>query len=194
MKTHHLVLACVAALVASAAHAVEVGQCGRANPILRTLAEQGQRVLVDAQQPGARASSRLRITSNAEGSLGYVLSGDAKVCIQARVSDIRSAPAAVAVAVADPLFVTEVRPQCDKPRADKAWCGSLEKVARKAQALDVARVIKVGPSQSLAPIDKRAAPGTRTTEHWSSAEYGFCHNKGTRLVLCIATHTLASSQ
>ena len=28
------------------------------------------------------------------------------------------------------------------------------------------------------PVHKRAAPGTRTTEHWSAAEYGFCNVKG----------------
>lgn len=190
MKTRYLVLACAASLLATAAQAVEVGQCGVANAILRTLAEQGQKVLVDAEQPAGRASSRLRLTSNAEGSLGYVLSGGAKVCIKARVTDIRSGPPAVA----DPLFVTEVRPQCDKPRADKAWCGSLDKAARKAQALDVARVIKVGPSQALATLKQSATPGTTATEHWSSAEYGFCNVKGGRLVLCIATHTLASGR
>lgn len=116
MKTYHLVLACAAALLPAAAQAVDVGECGIAAELIESLAKQGQRVLVDAAQPAGRGGARIRITGSDDGSVGYVLTGGAKACVQAQVSAIRSASAPVA----DPLAVYEVRPQCDKPRADKA--------------------------------------------------------------------------
>ena len=108
----------------------------------------------------------------------------------ARLSGVSSGPPPVA----DPLFVKEVRPQCDRLRANKAWCASIDREAGNDQALDVARVIKVGPSQSLLAINKQAAPGPPAIKNWSAAEYGFCNVKGGGLVLCIATHTPSSAR
>ena len=178
MHLHRLALALAASLLATAAQAIEVGDCSSDSAIMEILARLGQRVLVDAQQPAGRATSRLRITGNQEGSLGFVLSGGAKVCVHGRVTNIRSD----SHAAPDPRDVVEANAQCGRGRHARAMCGPPR----------VTRLNKVGRSEVLAALHRRARPVVPAIEEWRSAEFGFCTSGIGQLMLCTATHAPAS--
>jgi hypothetical protein len=184
MKAFNYLLIGVLACGATAVHGAELGQCGARRAMTAALADEGQHVILKARQ----AQGALRITANADRSVGYLLTGTARLCVGARLTALRiERPRA-----AGSMAAAQARHLCAGAVHDGASaCGTVLKQAARVSELNVAIVVQAGASQALS-----AARGTRfvavqPSENWDSAMLGFCRRKDRGLQLCMSSHTAA---
>lgn len=184
MKAFNYLLMCALGAGAPAAYGLEPGQCGARAELMAALAREEQHVIVTARQ----AQGPLRISVNDDRTIGYLLTGGKRMCVEARLTALRvERPRAAA-------FLAWARAQqmcAGAAQVTGGACKPLLKAAGASRRLDVALMIHAGPSQALAAPRGSRFVAVQPPENWDYAQFGFCRRPDRGLQLCMASHTVA---
>ena len=168
MKMTTLAAIALLSCVAPLAQAVEVGQCGSRNAILKALANEGQRVVVTAHGNTKRGQLRIYIVRSKVDKSGYLLRQDRRrgVCVAGRLAEVRIGEPGGSARSDLRLVGQNCGHSALNTRRNGTLCGALQQAGK-----------------AVAAIDPDTFVDSRT------AQFGFCKVKGQELVLCMETYT-----
>ena len=192
MNSTRLAVIALLAFVAPLAQALDVGQCGSRNAILKALANEGQRVVVTAHENTKQSPPRIYIVRSKVDKSGYLLRQDRRqgVCVTGVLAEVRIGQPGGSARSDQRLVAQNCSRSALNTRRNGSLCGALQKAGKAVAAIDPDTFVDSGAATVLAAgKGKRGIAPKAAPQKWRAAQFGFCKTKDQGLVLCLETYT-----
>jgi hypothetical protein len=183
MNRTGLAVMALLSLLAPLAQAMEVGQCGSRNAILKALANEGQRVVVSAREYTKRAPATLHVVRSKVDQSGYLLRQDRRkgVCVTASLAQVRIGEPGGSARSDQRLVSQNCSGSARNTRRNGSLCGALQRAGKAVAAID--------PDTFVDSAEATVLGAGKGQQGWRAAQFGFCKIKDQGLVLCLETYT-----